>query len=59
MHVVVVLCKSIQCTSCQKWVHKNCSGIKGNMFEVILIYLERLLYTGSTSVDVDASAISG
>ena len=20
---------SIQCTSCQKWVHKKCSGIKG------------------------------
>jgi len=20
---------SLQCTSCQKWVHKKCSGIKG------------------------------
>jgi len=23
---------SIQCTSCQKWVHKKCSGIKGSMY---------------------------
>ena len=23
----VVSCNSIQCTSCHKWVHKNCSGI--------------------------------
>ena len=22
---------SLQCTSCQKWVHKKCSGIKGSM----------------------------
>jgi len=22
---------SIQCTSCQKWVHRKCSGIKGSM----------------------------
>ena len=26
---------SIQCTSCQKWVHKKCSGIKGSMVKVI------------------------
>jgi len=25
---------SVQCISCQKWVHKNCSGIKGSMFIV-------------------------
>jgi len=23
---------SIQCTSCHKWVHKKCSGIKGSMY---------------------------
>ena len=23
--------KSIQCTSCQKWVHRKCSGIKGGI----------------------------
>jgi len=22
---------SIQCSSCQKWVHKKCNGIHGNM----------------------------
>jgi len=22
---------SIQCTTCQKWVHRKCSGIKGSM----------------------------
>jgi len=31
--------KSIQYTSCQKWVHKKCSGIKGSMSKVIVIYL--------------------
>ena len=25
---------SIQCTSCHKWGHKNCSGIKGSMYKV-------------------------
>ena len=25
---------SLQCTSCQKWVHKKCSGIKGSMPKV-------------------------
>jgi len=22
---------SIQCTSCQKWIHRKCTGIKGSM----------------------------
>jgi len=26
---------SLQCTSCQKWVHKKCSGIKGSMSKVV------------------------
>ena len=35
---------SIQCTSCQKWVHKKCSGIKGSMYKVMKsIHLWRLL----------------
>ena len=25
---------SLQCNSCQKWVHKKCSGIKGSMPKV-------------------------
>ena len=28
---------SLQCTSCQKWVHKKCSGIKGSMSKVRLL----------------------
>jgi len=31
---------SIQCTSCKKWVHRKCSGIKGSMYKVMKdIYL--------------------
>jgi len=26
---------SVQCTSCQKWVHRKCSGIKGTMCKVM------------------------
>jgi len=26
---------SIQCTSCQKWVHRKCSGIKGSRYKVM------------------------
>jgi len=26
---------SVQCTSCQKWVHRKCSGIKGSMYKVM------------------------
>jgi len=27
---------SLQCTRCQKWVHKKCSGIKGSMSKAVL-----------------------
>ena len=27
---------AIQCSSCQKWVHKKCSGIKGSMSKVAI-----------------------
>jgi len=30
---------SIQCTSCQKWVHKKCSGIKGSMYKVMKSFI--------------------
>ena len=30
---------SIQCTSCQKCVHRKCSGIKDNMSKVMKISL--------------------
>jgi len=32
---------SIQCTSCQKWVHRKCSGIKGSMFRVMKTFICR------------------
>jgi len=32
---------SIQCTSCHKWVHKKCSGIKGSMHKVMRSFICR------------------
>ena len=32
---------SIQCTSCQKWVQKKCSGIKGSMYKVMKSFICR------------------
>ena len=55
---------SIQCSSCQKWVHKKCSGIKGSMYKVMKSFICRgcsnpVISTGhttDTSVDIGASA---
>jgi len=52
---------SIQCTSCEKWVHKKCSGIKGSMYKVIKSFICRgcsnpVISTGRSSVDIGASA---
>jgi len=52
---------SIQHTSCQKWVHKKCSGIKGSMYKVMKSIICRgcsnmVTSTGRTSVDIGASA---
>jgi len=30
---------SMQCTSCQKWVHKKCSGIRGSISRVTKVFL--------------------
>jgi len=51
----------IQCTSCHKWVHKKCSGIKGSMYKVMRSFICRgcsnpVISTGHTSVDIGASA---
>jgi len=48
---------SIQCTSCPKWVHRKCSGIKGSMYKVIKTFICRgcmspVTCTGRRSVDV-------
>jgi len=32
---------SIQCTSCHKWVHKKCSGMKGSMCKVMRSFICR------------------
>ena len=53
--------KSIKCTSCQKWVHKKCNGIKGSMYKVTRSFICRgcsnpVISTGHTSVDIGASA---
>jgi len=33
-------CNSIHCTSCQKWVHKKCSGIKVSRSKVSHLFVE-------------------
>jgi len=52
---------SIQCTSCQKWVHRKCSGIKGSMYKVMKTFTCRgcmnpVTGTGCTSVDIGVNA---
>ena len=52
---------SIQCSSCQKWVHKKCSGIKDSMSKVAKSFICRgclnpVTSAGRTSVDIGASA---
>ena len=32
---------SIPCTSCQKWVHRKCSGIKGSMYKAMKTFVGR------------------
>ena len=61
VEVLVLGSNSIQCTSCQKWVHKKCSGIKGSMYKVMKSLICRgcsnpVISTGHTSVDIGASA---
>jgi len=53
---------SLQCTSCKKWVHRKCSGIKGSMYKVIIkLFICRggvnpETGTGCTSVDIGGDA---
>jgi len=51
---------SLQCTSCQKWVLKKCSGIKGSMLKVAKSFicsgcLNPVTSAGRTNVDIGAS----
>ena len=48
---------SLQCTSCQKWVHKKCRGIKSSMSKVAKSFmctgcLNPVTSAGRTSVDI-------
>ena len=52
---------SLQCNSCQKWVHKKCSGINGSMSKVAKSFicsgfLNPVTSVGRTSVDIGASS---
>ena len=55
---------SLQCTSCQKWVQKKCSGIKGSMSRVAKSFICRyclnpVTSAGRNSVCGDAFPIEG
>jgi len=48
---------TIQCTSCQKWVHRKRSGINGSMYKVMKAFVCRrcmntVTSTGCTNVDI-------
>jgi len=52
---------SIHCTSCQKWEHRKCSGIKGSMYKVKKSFVCRACVNpvtskGCTSVDIGGNA---
>ena len=52
---------SIQCASCQKWVHKKCSAIKDSVYKVMKSYIctgcsNPVISRGHISVDIGASA---
>ena len=51
----------LYCTSCQKWVHRKCSGIKGSMYKVMKSFICRgcmnpVTGTGCTRVDTGGDA---
>jgi len=52
---------SLQCNSCQKWVHKKCTGIKGSMSKMAKTFicsgcLNPVTSAGRNSVDIGARA---
>jgi len=52
---------AIQCTSCQKWVHRKYSGIKGSIYKVMKTFICRgcvipVTGTGCTRVDIGINA---
>jgi len=54
----------IHCTSCQKWVHRKCSSIKGRMYKLMKTFVCRgcvnaVTGTGCTSVEIGVNANLG
>ena len=49
---------SIQCTKCQKWVHRKCSGIKSSMIKVSKCFVCRGCTDQPASVDRTSVDIS-
>jgi len=49
---------SIHCTSCQKWVQRKCSGIKGSMYRLMKTFIcrECVIRYRCTSVDIGVHA---
>ena len=52
---------SVHCTSCRKWVHRKCSGIKGSMYKVVKTFVCRgavnpVTSAGCTSVYVGVNS---
>jgi len=52
---------SIQCTSCKKWVHKKCNGMKGSMSKLMKSFIcsgcmNPVASSSHTSVDIGVSA---
>jgi len=53
-------CLWYRCTSCQKWVHRKCSGIKGSMYKVIKTFIctgcvNPVTSTGCTCVHISVN----
>jgi len=61
VEALVIIQYSVQCTSCQKWIHRKSSGIKGSMLKVMKTFVCRgcvnpVTDTGCTSVDIGVNA---
>jgi len=56
---------SLQCTSCQKWVHKKCSGINGSMYKMMKPFfcrgcvnpVTRTCHTSDISVNANLESV--
>ena len=58
---VLVIIQTVYGTSCQKWLHRKCSGIKGSMYKVMKTFIcgscvNPVTGSGCTSVDIGGDA---